>query len=157
MHITLLCTGKTEESYLKEGIELYSKRISHYLPFRIIELPVQKKWASLPPPIVKAREGEQILKHLGNSDFCVLLDEKGKLFDSRSFSEFIQLKMNRSVKNLFFVVGGAWGFSEEVYHAAHMKMSLSPMTFPHQLVRLFFAEQLYRAMTIWRNESYHND
>ena len=157
MHITLLCTGKTEETYLKEGIGLYRKRISHYLPFNIIELPVRKQWSGLPPSIAKAREGEQILKQLGNSDFCVLLDERGKLFDSRSFSEFIQLQMNRSVKNLFFVVGGAWGFSEEVYKAAQMKMSLSPMTFPHQMVRLFFTEQLYRAMTIWRNESYHND
>jgi 23S rRNA (pseudouridine1915-N3)-methyltransferase len=156
MNITLLCTGKTEDAYLREGIGIYRKRIAHYLPFELIELSLSKKWSALPPSLIREKEGELILKHMKKSDFSVLLDEKGKSLDSMSFSAFLQQKMNRSVKNLLFVVGGAWGFSEEVHSAANTKISLSPMTFSHQMVRLFFVEQLYRAMTIWRNESYHN-
>ncbi len=157
MNITLLCTGKTTEAYLREGISIYHKRINHYLPFKMVELPANKKWAGLPPEAVREKEGEVILKHLATSDYTVLLDEKGHALGSAGFSGFIQQQMNRSVKNLFFVIGGAWGFSDRVYAAAHWKLALSPMTFSHQMIRLFFTEQLYRAMTIWRNESYHNE
>lgn len=155
MHITLLCTGKTEDSYLKEGVGIFSRRIGHYIPFELVEIATPKKWSALPPQVVRQKEGEMILKFLAKSDFSVLLDERGKSMDSTTFSTFLQEQMNRSVKNLFFVVGGAWGFSEDVYAMANMKISLSKMTFSHQMVRLFMAEQIYRAMTIWRNESYH--
>lgn len=157
MHITLLCIGKTDEGYLKEGMAIYIKRLSHYISFELSEIPDSKKWNALPPDRQKEREGEAILQYIDKHDFCVLLDEKGKSFTSVEFSGFLQQQMNKAVKKLLFVVGGPWGFSKEVYEKAHLKLSLSPMTFSHQMVRLFFTEQLYRAFTILRNESYHND
>jgi 23S rRNA (pseudouridine1915-N3)-methyltransferase len=157
MKIKLLCTGKTDQSYLVEGIELYAKRINSYVSFEIITVNLQKKWNALPPEQRKDKEADLLLEHIANSDFAVLLDEHGKHFTSISFANFIQERMNRSTKNLLFIVGGAWGFSDDVYKAAQMKLSLSSMTFSHQMVRIFFVEQLYRAFTIIRNEAYHNE
>ena len=156
MNITLLCLGKTDDAYLSDGIDIYQKRLTHYIPFKLIELQLQKKWGKLPPEQQKQKEAELILPHMTKSDYCVLLDEKGKAFSSDGFANYIQQQLNRSVKNMLFVIGGPWGFAEEVYEVAQMKVSLSPMTFSHQMVRLFFTEQLFRAMTILRNESYHN-
>ncbi len=157
MKIKLLLIGKTDQSYLEEGIDIYSKRIISYVPFEIIMANVSKKWNTLSPPLRKEKEAQIILEQIANCDFAVLLDERGKNYTSISFANFIQERMNRSTKNLLFIVGGAWGFSDLVYKAAHMKLSLSPMTFSHQMVRLFFVEQLYRAFTIIRNEAYHNE
>ncbi len=157
MKIKLLFIGKTDQSYLEEGIDIYSKRIKPYVSFELITANVSKKWNTLPPPQRKEKEAQIILEHIAGCDFAVLLDERGKKHTSTSFANFLQERMNRSTKNLLFIVGGAWGFSESVYEAAHMKLSLSPMTFSHQMVRLFFVEQLYRAFTIIRNEAYHNE
>ena len=157
MKITLLAIGKTEETYLKEGIEIYLRRLSHYTHFEFIEYQLPRKHQSLPPAILKQKEAEAILNFMDKADYTVLLDEKGKTFTSVSFAQFLQQRLNQSVKNLLFVIGGAWGFDEDVYQKATMKLSLSAMTFSHQMIRLFFAEQLYRAFTILRNESYHNE
>lgn len=157
MKITLLFIGKTDEKYLKDGMDIFRKRLAHYIPLEVLEIPVPKKWNSLQPSLLKQKEGEIILAHMEKSDFPVLLDERGRSFSSVEFSGFLQNQMNRSVKNLLFVVGGPWGFSEEVYKKAALKISLSSMTFSHQMIRLFFLEQLYRAFTILRNESYHNE
>ncbi len=157
MKIKLLLIGKTDQSYLEEGINIYSKRIKMYVSFEIITANVSKKWNTLPPQQRKEKEAQMILEHIATSDFSVLLDERGKKHTSVSFANFLQERMNRSTKNLLFIIGGAWGFSDSVYEAAQMKLSLSPMTFSHQMVRLFFVEQLYRALTIIRNEAYHNE
>ncbi len=156
MNITLLCIGKTDEGYIQQGIDIFKKRLEHYVPFEIIEVTLQKKWSKLPPEQQKLKEAELILPYISKNELSVLLDEKGKSFSSVEFSGFLQQQMNRSLRNMLFVIGGPWGFSNEVYKTAQMKLSLSPMTFSHQMVRLFFVEQLYRAMTILRNESYHN-
>ena len=157
MKIKLLFTGKTDQSYLTEGIEIYAKRIKSYVSFEIITVNMQKKWNVLPSEQRKEKEAELVMEHMAKSDFAVLLDERGKKFTSASFANFIQERMNRSTKNLLFIVGGPFGFSQDVYNSAQMKLSLSSMTFSHQMVRLFFAEQLYRAFTIIRNEGYHNE
>lgn len=157
MKITLLTIGKTDEAYLREGIEKYLKRLAHYTTFEVIEHTLARKWQSLPPAQLMQKEAEAILQQMGKADYCVLLDEKGKAFTSVEFASFIQQRLNQSTKNLLFVVGGAWGFDETVKAKAHMKLSLSNMTFSHQMIRLFFVEQLYRAFTIIRNESYHNE
>jgi len=157
MKITLLTIGKTDEKYLKDGMDIYHKRLGHYIPLEILEIPVPKKWNNLQPSLLKQKEGEIILRHMEKSDYPVLLDEKGRSFSSMEFSSFLQKQMNLSVKNLLFVVGGPWGFSDEVYKKAALKISLSPMTFSHQMIRLFFLEQLYRAFSILRNEAYHNE
>jgi len=157
MKITLLTIGKTDEAYLRAGIEKYMKRLAHYTTFEIIEHTLARKWQSLPPAQLKQKEAEVILQQMEKADYCVLLDERGKSFTSVEFSSFIQQRLNQSTKNLLFVVGGAWGFDQAVKASANMKLSLSYMTFSHQMVRLFFIEQLYRAFTIIRNENYHNE
>ncbi len=157
MKITLLLTGKTDQKYLAEGISNYAKRIKAYINFNIITIPANKKHNSLQAEQRKEKEGQFIIPHMQKSDFCVLLDERGKKLDSKAFAKFMEERMNRSTKSLLFIVGGAWGFSNEVYEKAHMKLSLSPMTFSHQLTRLIFMEQLYRAFTIIHNQPYHND
>lgn len=155
MKITLLTIGKTDQDYLKTGLEIYQKRLKHYIPFEIKELPAPKKTATHVETMM-AKEAEILLKHLDKADQVILLDEHGKQMDSVGFSEFLQQKMNASCRSLYFVVGGAWGFHENVYQRSHGKISLSKMTFSHQMIRLFFAEQLYRAFTIIKGESYHN-
>ncbi len=156
MNITLLCIGRTDEAYLRDGIGIYQKRLKHYASFNMVELQLQKKWNKLPPEQQKQREAELILPYMSRTGYSVLLDENGKTFNSVGFADYLQQQMNRSVKDMLFIIGGPWGFAQEVYDAAQMKLSLSAMTFSHQMARLFFIEQLYRAMTILRNESYHN-
>ena len=157
MKISLLLTGKTDQNYLADGVSDFAKRIKAYVNFNIITIPANKKHNTLPAEQRKEKEGELIIPYMQKSDFCVLLDERGKKLDSKAFAKFLQERMNRSTKSLLFIVGGPWGFSKEVYEKAHFKLSLSPMTFSHQLVRLIFMEQLYRAFSIINNQPYHND
>jgi 23S rRNA (pseudouridine1915-N3)-methyltransferase len=155
MRITLIQLGKTRFAYLQEGISDYHKRIQHYINFDEITIPDLKNSKNLSSAEVKKKEGEQILKLIEKSAFLVLLDERGKQSNSEEFAEFVQKNMN-SGRDIVMLIGGAYGFSEEVYARANDKISLSKMTFSHQLVRLIFAEQLYRAMTIIRGEPYHH-
>lgn len=155
MKLVLIQVGKTDASYLQTGIAEYEKRLPHYGPFELITIPDVKKVKDEQDQ--KKKEGAAILSKIQGGDFVVLLDENGKHLTSRKLSDFLQKKMNESLKRLVFVIGGPYGFSEEVYQAGQMKLSLSAMTFSHQMVRLFFLEQLYRAQTILRNEPYHHD
>ena len=148
--------SKTDVSYVKAGLDDYLSRLKHYVDFEIVT--VQSKTASsASPEMVKKQEGELIIRQLQKADRIVLLDERGKEFRSVEFADYIQRQANAAVRNLCFVIGGAFGFSEEVYKVAHEKISLSKMTFNHQMVRLFFTEQLYRAFTILNHEKYHNE
>lgn len=156
MKITVILNGKTEDDYLLKGIAIYEQRLKHYVPFETITIPALKNTKALSTEQQKQKEGELILKNLQSSDKLILLDENGKEYSSVNFSEYIQQQMNSGIKNLVFVVGGPYGFSDEIYKRANGKISLSKMTFSHQMVRLFFVEQLYRAMTILRNEPYHH-
>ncbi len=156
MKITLLLSGKTDKSYLLEGIHLYEKRLKRYVSFRIEIIPEVKKYKSLSFKELKIKEGVLIMKKLGREHFVVLLDENGMEYSSVEFAGFIDRHMSLTGKDLVFVVGGPYGFSKEVYNRGDMKLSLSKMTFSHQLVRLVFLEQLYRAFTIIRGEPYHH-
>ncbi len=156
MTIKLVCIGKTDKKELESLISVYAKRLQHYIKFETEIIPDLKKVKNLDENQQKAKEGELILNGLQNSDFVVLLDEKGKQFTSEDFSEYLQKRMNTGLKQLVFVIGGPYGFSEEVYKRANSKISLSKMTFSHQMVRLFFTEQIYRAFTILKNEPYHH-
>jgi 23S rRNA (pseudouridine1915-N3)-methyltransferase len=154
--IKLILVGKTEEKYLNEGIEIFSKRLKHYIPFEIIIIPQLKETKNLSPQTIKEKEGELILKQAIKYDKIILFDEKGQEFTSVDYADFIQKQMNASLRTLCFVVGGAYGFSEQVYSKADYKISLSKMTFSHQMIRLLIVEQLYRSFTILKNEPYHN-
>lgn len=156
MKIKLLLIGKTDESYLKQGIEKYTKRIKHYLSFDFIIVPDLKNTGKLSEEQQKQKEGELILNQLNPADFVVLLDEKGKEYSSVDFSKFIEKQMISGLKNLVFIVGGPYGFSKQLYEKSSIKISLSQMTFSHQMVRLIFVEQLYRAMSIIKGEPYHH-
>ena len=156
MTIKLVCIGKTDKKELETLIKIYSDRLQHYIKFEFEIIPDLKKTKNLDENQQKSKEGELILSGFQNSDFVILLDENGKQFNSESFSEYIQKRMNTGLKRLIFVIGGPYGFSEEVYQRADSKISLSKMTFSHQMVRLFFTEQLYRAFTILKNEPYHH-
>lgn len=156
MRITLILNGKTEEEYLVKGVSGYEKRLKHYLPFETIVIPALKNTKALSIEQQKEKEGELLFKEIQSSDKLILLDENGKEYNSVEFSGFLQQQMNSGIKNLVFVVGGPYGFSEAVYKRANGKVSLSKMTFSHQMVRLFFTEQIYRAMTILKNEPYHH-
>ncbi len=156
MKTKLLMIGKTRESFIETGYGLYKNRINHYLPFEDQTISGLKKNKSLSPSEIKTLEGELILKSLKSQDIVVLLDEKGKSYNSTEFAGFIQKKMNLGTRQLIFVIGGAYGFSPNVYQRANHQLSLSKMTFSHQIIRLIFMEQFYRAMTILRNEPYHN-
>lgn len=156
MKIKLILVGKTQQGFVTEGFEVYRKRTVNYLPFEEVVIPVLKNTKNFTPEEFKEKEGELILKKIEEQDYTVLLDENGKTFDSVGFAGFIQQRMNSGIKVLNFVVGGAYGFSSEVYQKADAKISLSKMTFSHQIIRVIFMEQLYRAMTILRNEPYHN-
>jgi 23S rRNA (pseudouridine1915-N3)-methyltransferase len=157
MNILLLLVGKSEAAYLVEGVSIFEKRLKHYINYQTIVIPALKNTKSFSPDDFKNREGEEIVKQFAKADYIVLLDENGKTFKSRDFAALLQKQMNSGIKNLMFVVGGAYGFSEKVYAEANMKLSLSDMTFSHQMIRLFFTEQLYRAFTIIKNEPYHNE
>jgi 23S rRNA (pseudouridine1915-N3)-methyltransferase len=156
MTIKLLCIGKTDNRELKQLIEVYKRRLQFYNKFEIDIIPDLKKTKSLDENQQKEKEGELILAKVQNSDFLVLLDENGKEFSSEKFSAYIQKRLNSGLKQLIFVIGGPYGFSEAVYQRADSKVALSQMTFSHQMVRLFFTEQLYRAFTILKNEPYHH-
>lgn len=156
MQIRLLAIGKTDHAAIQELIDEYSKRLGFYIKFDLEIIPDIKNTKSLSEEMQKEKEGEQILKKLTNSDELVILDEQGKQYSSVDFAEFLQKKMNSGLKQLVFVIGGPYGFSQEVYGRANGKISLSKMTFSHQMVRPFFIEQLYRGYTILRNEPYHH-
>lgn len=156
MNITLLVISKTDIDYLQAGIDEYCKRLKHYVRFDIEVIPALKDQKGASPDEIKEREASLLLKKLQGADRVVLLDEHGKEHTSVGFAEYLQRQMNAGVRSLVFVVGGAFGFAPSVYAAAHDKISLSQMTFNHQMVRLFFVEQLYRAFTILRHEPYHN-
>ncbi|MEA3504395.1 MAG: 23S rRNA (pseudouridine(1915)-N(3))-methyltransferase RlmH [Bacteroidota bacterium] len=157
MKITFLLNGKTDKKYVEEGINIFDKRIKRYLPFQIITIPALKNTKSLSPHQQKEKESELMLKHFNAGDHIILLDEKGKEYSSIQFADSIQKQMNSGIKNLVFVVGGPYGFSDTIKQKANGKISLSRMTFSHQLIRVIFMEQLYRAMTILKNEPYHNE
>lgn len=157
MNIKLIVIGKSEEKYLREAVEIYLKRLTHYINFEIVVLPDVKNAKNMSVAELKDKEAELILKHSAKADKVVLLDEKGKEYSSVEFSKYIAKQMNASVKTLAFVVGGAFGFSEKVYSQANEKLSISKMTFSHQMIRLLFVEQLYRAFTIIKGEPYHNE
>ena len=157
MNYTLLVIGKTEEEWLQKGIDNYVGRLQHYLNFDLQVVSSLKNVKSLPDNVLKNKEGEQLLSKLHTSDFVVLLDDKGKQFTSVEFAGQVQSQLNSGFKRVVFIVGGAFGFSEEVYSRANSKLSLSKMTFSHQMIRLLFVEQLYRSMTILRGEKYHHE
>lgn len=157
MKIELMVVGKTTAGYLKEGIDNYAKRITHYVPFSITCLNDIKTSKAMTEDRQKELEGSMVLSQLQAGDCLVLLDERGKEFTSREFASFVDRKMVTVPHRLIFLVGGPYGFSKDVYDRANDKISLSRMTFPHEMVRLFFTEQLYRAMTILRGEPYHHD
>lgn len=156
MTIKLLAIGKTDSEALQQLIAEYENRLKHYIKFSLEILPDIKNVKNLSEAQQKEKEGALILKKLSNTDVLVLLDENGKQFDSIAFSDYLQKKMNSGLKQLVFVIGGPYGFSPSVHQKAQGKVSLSKMTFSHQMVRLFVAEQVYRAMTILRNEPYHH-
>ena len=157
MKIKLIAIGKTDEKYLEEGIEKYLKRLKHYNPFELIVISDIKQGGKFTAEKLKEEEGKLILQKVQESDQLVLLDEKGKNFSSTEFANFLQKKMNTVNANLIFVIGGPFGFSPSVYQRANEQISLSRMTFSHQMVRLFFTEQLYRGFTILRGEKYHHE
>lgn len=156
MTIKLLAIGKTDSKPLQSLILEYEKRLKHYIKFDIELIPDIKNVKNLSETQQKEKEGELILKKLVPTDVLILLDENGKQLSSLGFSEYLQKKMNAGIKQLVLVIGGPYGFSDEVYAAAQGKISLSKMTFSHQMVRLFVTEQIYRAFTILRNEPYHH-
>ncbi len=157
MNISLICIGKTDEKPIEELILKYEKRLPAHWNYQRIEIPDLKNRKNLSESQQKEKEAELILSKLGQSDFIILLDEKGKQLNSVGFAHRIQDLMNQSVKQLVFLIGGPYGFSDEVYKRANQKMSLSEMTFTHQMVRLFLTEQLYRAFSILQGKSYHHE
>lgn len=156
MKIHIRSVGKTHETYVKEGIDLFTKRISNYYPIEWAIIPSPKNAAVLEPAALKIKEGESILAMLAKDDYLVLLDERGKSLSSEAFAAFISQRANDSVKNIVFLIGGAYGVSDAVMKRADLTLSLSPWVFPHQLVRLIITEQIYRACSIIRNEKYHH-
>ena len=156
MKLTLITVGKTEDAWLKDGIDKYLKRLKHYIKFEVIEIPELKNTKALSTEQQKAREAELILKNITGTDVVILLDENGTMLTSVEMAALLNKKMLASVQNLVFVVGGPYGFDDLVYQRANEKLSLSKMTFSHQMVRLFFTEQIYRAFTILKGEPYHH-
>ena len=156
MQLTLICIGKTGKKFLEEGEETYLKRLKHYVPFQMNVIPDIKQAKNLTEDQIKVREGELILEKIQSTDTLILLDERGTQYASMDFANYLQEQFNKGGKNLYFVIGGPYGFSEAIYQRANGKISLSKMTFSHQMIRLFFIEQVYRAMTILRNEPYHH-
>ena len=157
MKIKLIVVGKTNAKYLLEGEKEYEKRLKHYTKFEEIIIPDVKQAGKRSENELKKKEGQLILGKLESSDHVILLDNKGKSYSSIEFANLLQQKMNSGLKSLVFVVGGAFGFSYEIYQRANSKLSLSKMTFSHQMVRLIFKEQLYRGFSILRGEKYHHE
>lgn len=157
MKITLLTVGKTDKDWVKQGMDIYVSRLKHYIPFSVVEIPELKNVSSLTKEQIKLREGELILKNIRPADDMVLLDERGKEFSSVEFAKVIQDKITYAGKDIVYVIGGAYGFSDAVYQRANSRISLSRMTFSHQMVRAIFIEQVYRAFTIMKGEPYHHE
>ena len=156
VNIKVLSIGRTKETYIREGSKIYSSRISRYINLEWTELPDVKHSNRLSPEVLKDKEAEAMLRFIQPADVVVLLDERGKDLDSVAFAAFIEQKMLTSVKTLVFVIGGAYGFSATIRTRANHSIRLSSMTFSHQIIRIIFLEQLYRAFTIIRGEPYHN-
>ena len=157
MKITLLTVGKTDRDWVKQGLDIYTSRLKHNVPFSIVEIPELKNGSALSKEQIKSKEWVLIMKNLRPTDDVVLLDERGKEYTSVEFAKILQDKISYVGKDIVFIIGGAYGFSEEIYRRANSKMSLSRMTFSHQMVRAIFAEQIYRAFTIMRGEPYHHE
>ncbi len=157
MRITLRVIGKTDFEWIKEGLGLYTRRLSHYIPFAVEEIPEPKFPVSATQDFVKEKEGVLLLSGLKPSDEVILLDERGPQMRSVEFARYLKDKMARGGRNIVFMIGGPYGFSQAVYDRAEGKISLSKMTFSHQMVRVFFVEQVYRAMTILGGEPYHHE
>ena len=157
MKIALLVIGKTDKTYFVDAIKEYADRLQHYVPFELIVIPDLKNAKNIPEQQQKEKEGDLILKNIQLGDELVLLDERGKEFTSLKFADYMARKMQTVSKRLVFVIGGPYGFSEEAYKKAKESETLSRMPFSHQMVRLDFVEQLYRAMTILRGEPYHHE
>jgi 23S rRNA (pseudouridine1915-N3)-methyltransferase len=156
MTIKLVATGKTDNKNLQNLMDDYQTRLGYYVKFNFEVIPDLKKTKNVSQNQQKEKEGEQLLAKIGSSDVLILLDESGKQMNSISFSKYLQKHMNSGIKKLVFAIGGPYGFSDAVYQRANGKLGLSQMTFSHQMVRLFFLEQVYRAFTILRNEPYHH-
>ncbi len=156
MKIIFMTVGKTDFGFLNEGIDMYSKRIAKYATFEMVSIADLKNTRNLSTDEIKLREGQLILKAIGTTDFLVLLDERGKQQSSPAFAQYIEQLQLRNTKQVVFLCGGAYGFSAAVYERANANLSLSLMTFSHQLVRVLFLEQLYRAFSILHNEPYHH-
>lgn len=157
MEIHLVQIGKTDGESLIHCIEQFEDRLKNYIRFVVHTIPNIKNAQSLPISVLKEKEGDLILKEIEKAHFTILLDEHGKQFRSIEFAKYLQNHLNQSTKNIYFVIGGAFGFSPKVYERANAKMSISAMTFSHQLIRLLFTEQLYRGFSILKNEPYHNE
>jgi len=157
MKLSIFITGKNNFEFISDGMKLYEERLKHFVVLNIRYFPEQKYTASTNTNQIKEKESTVIMKAIDSSDYVVLLDEKGKEYSSKSFATFIDKKQQAGSKHLVFVIGGAYGFSDELYKRANEMLSLSKMTFTHQMVRLFFLEQLYRAFTIIKGIPYHHD
>ena len=157
MKITLLTVGKTDKDWVRQGLDIYVSRLKHYVPFSITEIPELKNVSALTKEQIKTREGELILKNIRNTDDVILLDERGKEYSSMELARILQDKMTYGGRDIVYVIGGAYGFSDAVYSRANSKLSLSRMTFSHHMVRAIFAEQIYRAFTIMKGEPYHHE
>lgn len=157
MKITLLSVGKTDKDWVRQGLDIYVSRLKHYIPFSVVEIPELKNVSSLSKEQIKTREGELILMNVRPTDDVILMDERGRQYSSVEFAKVLQDKISYIGKDIVFVIGGAYGFSEDVYRRADSRISLSRMTFSHQMVRAIFAEQIYRAFTIMRGEPYHHE
>ena len=157
MKIKILAIGKTDDKNLLSLIQTYEQRLKHYVKFELIVIPDIKNSKNLSIKQQKEKEGELILKQIQLTDQLYLMDENGKEYGSIEFSQFLQKRMNSGIKNMVMVIGGPYGFSEKIYQKANAKISLSKMTFSHQMIRLFIVEQIYRAFTILKNEPYHHE
>ena len=157
MNIKVISIGKTNKSYLVEGENEYLKRLKKYISIEKIEIPDIKGAKKMSEPEIKLKEGQLILSKIQSTDFVVLLDDKGKMHTSLQFANWMQNKMNISIKTVVFVIGGAYGFSDDVYKRGQEKVSISKMTFSHQMIRMIFFEQIYRAFSILNNEPYHHE
>tara|TARA_R110002072_G_scaffold20688_4_gene74868 strand:+ start:24931 stop:25404 length:474 start_codon:yes stop_codon:yes gene_type:complete len=157
MKIKLICVGKTNSRHLIEGEDEYMKRLKHFVSIEKIEIPELKNAKKMSENEIKKQEGELILKKIDSSNYLILLDENGKEYNSKDFSQFLQKRMNSGAKTIVFVIGGAYGFSETVYNKSHSTIALSKMTFSHQMVRMFFLEQVYRGFSILNGLPYHHE
>ncbi len=157
MRITLLCIGKTDDKFIQEGIDKFVNRLKHYITFSIIVIPDVKNVKNLSQSQQMDKEADLFFKQIGNQDFVVLLDERGKEFRSVEFSDFLSKKMVTGTTNMVFLIGGPYGFSSKIRERANSLISLSKMTFSHQMIRMFFVEQMYRAFSIMKGEPYHHE